>query len=85
MCLRNYISLLGLCCACIAGTASQAETETPEKKRAGQLDLFTTQADPVLKELLGLDIMSMTPLEALNTLSEMKKKLSEKSKGKDKE
>ncbi len=51
------------------------DRETPEKKRAGQLDLFTTQADPVMKELLGLDIMSMTPLEALNTLSEMKKKL----------
>jgi DNA mismatch repair protein MutS len=41
-----------------------------------QLDLFTTQADPVVKELLGLDVMSMTPIEALNKLYEMKKKLS---------
>jgi len=68
------------------GAPKLAYTEdraTPEKRRAGQLDLFTTQADPVLKELLGLDIMSMTPLEALNTLSEMKKKLAESKKKKD--
>ncbi len=58
------------------------DRETPEKRRAGQLDLFTTQADPVLKELLGMDIMSMTPLEALNTLSEMKKKLADSKKKK---
>jgi len=45
------------------------------KVQRGQLDLFATQADPVLKELLGLDIMSMTPIEALNKLFEMKKKL----------
>ena len=60
---------------------------TPDSKdsvtqKAGQLDLFTTQADPVMKELLGLDIMTMTPIEALNTLSEMKKKLSDKKPGK---
>jgi DNA mismatch repair protein MutS len=53
--------------------ASDAEDDKPRGR--GQLDLFATQADPVLKELLGLDIMSMTPLEALNKLSEMKKKL----------
>ncbi len=49
-----------------------------EKPRGGQLDLFTTQADPVIKELLGLDIMSMSPIEALNKLYEMRRKLSEK-------
>jgi len=32
-----------------------------------------------MKELLGLDVMSMTPIEALNTLFEMKKKLAEKN------
>lgn len=52
------------------------ERASEEKRRAGQLDLFTTQADPVLKELLGMDIMSMTPLEALNKLYEMRRKLS---------
>lgn len=56
-------------------------TEVPAKKsRGGQLDIFTTQADPVIKDLLGLDILSMTPLEALNKLYEMKKILSEKNK-----
>ncbi len=44
---------------------------------AGQLDLFATQADPVMKELLGLDVLSMTPIEALNKLFEMKKKLAD--------
>ncbi len=50
-------------------------TTTPGSPKTGQLDLFTTQADPVMKELLGLDILSMSPLEALNKLFEMKKKL----------
>jgi len=58
--------------------AYTSATPPPEAKKAGQLDLFTTQADPVLKELLGMDIMSMTPIEALNKLFEMKKKLGEK-------
>jgi DNA mismatch repair protein MutS len=53
------------------------DDESSQKTRAGQLDLFSTQADPVLKELLGLDVMSMTPIEAMNKLFEMKKKLGE--------
>jgi DNA mismatch repair protein MutS len=53
------------------------ESESSQSPKTGQLDLFATQADPVLKELLGIDILSITPLEALNKLSEMKKKLSE--------
>lgn len=48
-----------------------------QKPGAGQLDLFATQADPVMKELLGLDVLSMTPIEALNKLFEMKKKLAD--------
>ena len=55
--------------------AYTSTTTTPGSPKTGQLDLFTTQADPVMKELLGLDILSMTPLEALNKLFEMKKKL----------
>jgi DNA mismatch repair protein MutS len=51
--------------------------------RTGQLDLFTTRADPVIKEILGLDILSLTPLEALNKLYEMKRKLSSKEEKKD--
>ncbi len=57
--------------------AYASDSKPSESKVAGQLDLFTTQADPVIKELLGLDILSMTPLEALNKLFEMKKKLSD--------
>ncbi|MDH4027848.1 MAG: DNA mismatch repair protein MutS, partial [Nitrospirota bacterium] len=49
--------------------------------KAGQLDLFATQADPVMKELLGLDVLSMTPIEALNKLFEMKKKLGDGNNG----
>ena len=58
----------------LAYTPNDDGTQTP---RAGQLDLFAAQADPVVKELLGLDVMSMTPIEALNKLVEMKKKLGE--------
>jgi DNA mismatch repair protein MutS len=53
------------------------DADAEQSTGIGQLDLFATQADPVVKELLGLDIMSMTPLEALNKISEMKKKLSD--------
>jgi len=48
--------------------------------RKNQLDLFTTQPDPVIKELLGLDILNLTPMEALNKLYEMRRKLSDKPK-----
>ncbi len=57
--------------------AYASEDRSADKQRAGQLDLFTTQADPVMKELLGLDVLSMTPIEALNILFEMKRKLAE--------
>lgn len=63
--------------------AYTTESQPAKTQRPGQLDLFTTQADPVLKELLGLDIMSMTPIEALNKLFEMKKKLSDSKEKKD--
>jgi len=46
--------------------------------RPGQLDLFTTQADPVIKEILGLDVLNMTPIEALNKLYELRRRLSDK-------
>ncbi len=58
--------------------AYSSEADRSRKPSAGQLDLFTTQADPVLKELLGLDVMSMTPIDALNKLYEIKRRLSEK-------
>ncbi len=59
--------------------AYTSESISQENIIRKQLDLFTTQADPVIKEILGLDILSMTPIEALNKLYEMRRKLSEKS------
>jgi DNA mismatch repair protein MutS len=41
----------------------------------GQLALFgAPAADPTLEELRALDLDSMTPLDALNRLAELKKK-----------
>lgn len=40
----------------------------------GQLDLFSAE-HPVVEELRQLDIFSMTPLEAMNALSELQKKV----------
>lgn len=48
---------------------------TPVERHTRQIDIFTTQASPVIKELLGIDTLNMTPLEALNKLHELKKKL----------
>jgi hypothetical protein len=58
--------------------AYTSEPISQENVRRKQLDLFTTQADPVIKEILGLDILNMTPIEALNKLFEMRRRLSEK-------
>lgn len=56
----------------IAATSHQtARRETP------QLDLFAVQPNEVLKELLGTDILNMTPLQAMNTLFELQKKARE--------
>ena len=40
-------------------------------------DLFTTQPDPVVLELLGLDINRLTPIEALTKLYEFQEKAGE--------
>ncbi len=43
--------------------------------RAPQLDLFTARPHPVLQEILQLDVHNMTPLDALNRIAALKKKL----------
>jgi len=58
--------------------AYSSESMLSENIKTGQLDLFTTQPDPIIKEILGLDILNLTPIEALNKLYEMRKRLSEK-------
>jgi hypothetical protein len=47
-----------------------AETSAP------QLGLFASEAGLLFKELRDLNIDTMTPLEAMNTLHELKKKVS---------
>ena len=49
----------------------------PPLPDADQLTLFAQGAHPVLKELLTLDPEAMTPLEALNRLSELKRRAEE--------
>jgi len=45
------------------------------KNNNPQLNLFVEEEDEVISELRNIDITSMTPLDALNLLSELKKKL----------
>jgi hypothetical protein len=40
-----------------------------------QLGLFPPAHDPILKDLAGLEVASMTPLEALNLLAEWQRQL----------
>jgi len=47
--------------------------EPRDVEEGHQLSLFST-ASPVLEELKGLDVMAMSPLDALNTLYELQKK-----------
>ena len=46
----------------------------PAQAQAQQLALFP-MSDPVVEELLSLDVSTMTPLEALNTLYEVQRAL----------
>ncbi|HEU5359246.1 MAG TPA: hypothetical protein VFU45_09010, partial [Gemmatimonadales bacterium] len=48
----------------------------PPPPDPGQLGLFAGEPDPVLQELGALDVDSLTPLEALNRLAELKKRAS---------
>jgi len=47
----------------------------PQMVPSGQFDLFAPADHPVLKDLEEMDITSMTPLEALNRLQQLKEKL----------
>ena len=53
-----------------------ARGKTAAPKTNPQLSLFVESDDAILDELRALDISSMTPLSALNKLSELKNKLS---------
>jgi len=51
-----------------------AKQQAPAPLDATQLGLFVLQPDPLLLELDGLDVNSLSPLEALNRLAEWKKR-----------
>ena len=42
-----------------------------------QLTFFEPKKDPVVEELLGLNVMALTPIEALNTLYQLQAKAKE--------
>lgn len=46
------------------------------KKGTAQLDLFSSIADSVVTEIQNMDLMNLTPQEALKKLTELKKRLS---------
>jgi hypothetical protein len=45
-------------------------------KAEPQLGLFASEAGLIFKEISDLDLDAMTPLDAMNTLHELKKKVS---------
>jgi DNA mismatch repair protein MutS len=49
--------------------------EKPEKAEDIQLSLFENISEDVVEELKGLDVNALTPLEALNKLAQLKKRL----------
>ncbi len=60
-------------------TPKEAEIETEEDADAGQLSLFngtwSQEEEEVLKDLQKLDVMNLTPLQAMNVLNELQNKL----------
>lgn len=63
---------------------SAQTSPTPHRPRPEQLPLFRDEAHPILKELEALDLNGLSPLEALNKLSEWRRMLLEKRAGQDK-
>ena len=55
--------------------ASQLASDASRPAPAAQLTIFTALSQPVLERLRGLDLNRLTPLEALNLLSELKKQI----------
>ncbi len=53
----------------------EADGEDGARRRALQLDLFQNANEPILQALKSADIDAMTPLEALNYLAELRRKL----------
>ncbi|MGH7591794.1 MAG: MutS-related protein, partial [Gemmatimonadales bacterium] len=60
----------------LEGEHRVASGEAPPPADPGQIPLFVTEPDPVLRELGALDVDALTPLEALNRLAEFKDRAS---------
>ncbi len=57
------------------GTGRSSKKGTSSKGPEPQLGLFASEAGLLFKELADLDLDSMTPLDAMNKLHELKKKV----------
>lgn len=53
---------------------SDQEMPPPPGERFRQMALFSDQTNPVIEEILSLDVMNLTPLEALNRLYQLKRR-----------
>ncbi len=73
---REVLSNLEKCELNEAGEPLIAHSEE-RKGHAPQLDLFTDRSHPVLREIEGMDLESLTPLEALNRLAGIQRRLRE--------
>ena len=56
-------------------TGEAVSAEAPGGLESAQLGLFPSAPDPVLKELLALELSTLTPLQALNLLHEWQQRL----------
>ncbi len=61
-----------------SGMPKLAHSDKDKKKPASQTDIFNTpdETHPVLSALRDIDIMNMTPIQALTKLDELKRKIS---------
>ncbi len=62
-----------------SGMPKLAHSDKDKEKHTSQIDIFSppNETHPILTELKEMDIMNMTPLEALTKLDALKKKISE--------
>ncbi|MFN3466972.1 MAG: MutS-related protein, partial [Candidatus Brocadiales bacterium] len=58
----------------------QQTVDKGEKTKPLQIPLFFPKEQTVIEDIKGLDVSSLTPLEALNKLDELKKRLLDSSK-----
>jgi DNA mismatch repair protein MutS len=57
------------------GMPKIARGKKPDRRDTNQLSLFTDQRGAILEELMTLDLMNLTPLEAMQRLGDWKKRL----------